>query len=129
MCRTSCTASINFLSNRLRFIFKEIHELTCQEGGAYALSLFLSQTLHHIENKLGIISIQDDDTGKVGITVSSKRTLIGEQTVMLRKMKDLKFSRAPVAILQLPFRVQVSALNQGAFFFFNDRFLITSGST
>ena len=108
MWRTRITASINFLSN---LIFKEIHELTCQEGDAYALSLFLSQTLHRIEKKLEIVSIQVDDTGKVGVPHSSQCTLIGEQTVVPCKMKDLKFSRAPFSFKDS------AALLQGVRFF------------
>ena len=58
-----------------------------------ALSLFL--TLHSVENKLGIVSIQVDDAGKVVVPGSSQRILIGEKTVIPCKAKDLKFSRAP----------------------------------
>ena len=59
--------------------------------------MFLSETPHRVKKKLRIVSIQIDDTGKVGIPGNSQGTLIGEQTVMPCKMKDLKFSRAPFA--------------------------------
>ena len=81
----------------MNLIFIEIHEFTCHDGGAYDLTLFLSQTIHRFKNKLGIVSIQVDDTGKVDIPGSSQCTLIGEQTVVPCKMKDFKFSRAPFA--------------------------------
>jgi hypothetical protein len=74
-----CRASINFLSY---LILEEIHEFTCHDGGAYGISLFLSETLHRVKKKLGIVSIQVYDTGKVGVTDSSQLTLIGEQTAI-----------------------------------------------
>ena len=58
----------------MNLVFKEILELAC-EGGAYTLSLFLSQTLYRVEKKLGIVSIQVDDTGKVNVPGSSSATL------------------------------------------------------
>ena len=79
----------------------------------------MSQTLHCVEKKLGVVSIQVDDTGKIG--VPGQCILIGEQTVMPRKTKDLKFSRVPFAFKDSTssgsFRVRVSTLNQGAVFF------------
>ena len=75
MYSTSCTASLNFLSNRFNLILKEIHEFIHHDGGAYTLSLFFSQTPHRVEEKLGIVSIQVDDTGKVNVPGSSSATL------------------------------------------------------
>ena len=69
MCRISRTASINFLSY---LILEEIHEFTCHDGGAYGISLFLSETPHRVKKKFRIISIQINDTRKVGVPGDSQ---------------------------------------------------------
>ena len=67
----------------------------------------MSQTLHCVEKKLGVVSIQVDDTGKIGVPGSSPVVL--------------KFSRLPFAFKDSTssgsFRVRVSTLNRGAGFF------------
>ena len=72
-------------------------------GGVYLESIL------SVENKLGVLSIQVDDTGEVGR--SSQCTFIGKQTIMPRKMKDLKFSRAP-----FPFRDYASSLQDASIY-------------